>query len=255
MLHGRSPPRPVLRSGQHPAGARRILAELLGVAPDAVALGRLPCPGCGAADHGPPAVLHPRSPFRISLSHASGRCLLAVAQVPVGVDIEVERPVKIDELARVALTATEHRQLLGRPAGAARDRAFPRCWTRKEAALKALGTGIATDLSRIETHPDRRGPVTVTAGPPGTARDWSVHDVTIPGPWVATAAVPHGVSARVTVSRHPGIPASRSALANFPSPFAPVRFPSAQYHVHPPARELPLGRAIVRSSAAHWTRS
>ncbi|MFI0017570.1 4'-phosphopantetheinyl transferase family protein [Streptomyces griseus] len=187
------------------AGVRRILAELLGVTPGAVALGRLPCPGCGAADHGPPAVLHPRSPFRISLSHASGRCLLAVAQVPVGIDIEAERPLNLSELARVALTATEHRQLLGLPAGAARERAFLRCWTRKEAALKALGTGIATDLSRIETHPDRRGPVTVTAGPPGTARDWSVHDVTVPGPWVATAAVPYGVSARVTVSQHPGV--------------------------------------------------
>lgn len=187
------------------AGVRRILAGLLGTAPEAIALGRLPCPGCGSRDHGPPAVLQPPSPFRISLSHSSGRCLLAVAQTPVGVDVEAERTLRTEELARVALTPAEHRNVLGAPAGAARSRAFLRCWTRKEAALKAVGTGIATDLSGIETHPDRRGPVAVTVGAPSTPTTWSVHDVTVPGPWVATVATPFGVPTRVTVSPHPEV--------------------------------------------------
>ncbi|MFI8438408.1 4'-phosphopantetheinyl transferase family protein [Streptomyces sp. NPDC079020] len=183
------------------AGTRRVLSELLDVAPAEITLGRLPCPGCADPGHGPPAVVRPSSPFRISLSHSAGCCVLAVARVPVGVDVEGVRAVDTGELAGIALTPAERRHLLGTAPGAPRSRAFLRCWTRKEAVLKAVGIGLAADLTRIETHPDRPDPVTVTAGVPGTPDVWSVSELSLPSQWVATVAVPHSVPTDVSTPR------------------------------------------------------
>lgn len=63
----------------------------------------------------------------------------ACAARPVGIDIqEVVADVVDDELARMALQPHEHALLSHDPA-----RSFLRLWTRKEAALKALGTGLS----------------------------------------------------------------------------------------------------------------
>ncbi|WP_326767569.1 4'-phosphopantetheinyl transferase superfamily protein [Streptomyces sp. NBC_01591] len=184
------------------AGARRVLARLLQVSPHELEFGRLPCPGCGDRRHGPPAVARPASPFRISLSHSEGCCLLAIARTPVGVDVEGVRDMDTEELGPVALTAAEQRHVRTFPPGSARHRAFLRCWTRKEAVLKAVGTGITTDLATIETHPGATGPATVVAGVPGTPGSWAVSDLATPGNWVATVALPSDVSMSVSL-RHP----------------------------------------------------
>ncbi|MFF4187557.1 4'-phosphopantetheinyl transferase family protein [Streptomyces sp. NPDC001691] len=171
------------------AASRRILSELLDVPPAEIGLGRRPCPGCGDPLHGPPAVLHPRSPWWISISHTEGCGMLAVARVPVGVDVEVVREFPIEELAPTALTESERGVVLGAE-GDARTRAFLRCWTRKEAVLKAVGVGITTDLSQVETRPEHAGPAVVATGVPGTPASWAVTDLAIPAAWAAALAVP-----------------------------------------------------------------
>ncbi|GAA2466202.1 4'-phosphopantetheinyl transferase family protein [Streptomyces mauvecolor] len=172
------------------AASRRILSELLDVAPAEIGLGRRPCPGCGDPLHGPPAVLHPDSPLWISISHTDGCGMLAVARVPVGVDVEVVREFPIEELAPSTLTESERRVVLGAPGGDARTQAFLRCWTRKEAVLKAVGVGITTDLSAVETRPESSGPAVVAAGVPGTPGSWTVTDLAVPGTWAAAISVP-----------------------------------------------------------------
>ncbi|MFJ8309467.1 MULTISPECIES: 4'-phosphopantetheinyl transferase family protein [unclassified Streptomyces] len=172
------------------AASRRILSELLDVPPAEIGLGRRPCPGCGDPLHGPPAVLHPASPLWISISHTDGCGMLAVARVPVGVDVEVVREFPIDELAPTALTESERRVVLGTAEGDPRTRAFLRCWTRKEAVLKAVGVGITTDLSAVETRPELSGPAVVAAGVPGTPASWTVTDLAVPGTWAAAISVP-----------------------------------------------------------------
>ena len=63
-------------------------------------------------------------------------------RVPVGVDIElVDRRVDALSFAARFFRAEEHRHLQGLE-GKARDRAFFRMWTQKEASLKATGIGI-----------------------------------------------------------------------------------------------------------------
>ncbi|MFI6475553.1 4'-phosphopantetheinyl transferase family protein [Streptomyces sp. NPDC050516] len=187
------------------AASRRILSELLDVPPAEIGLGRRPCPGCGDPLHGPPAVLHPQSPLWISISHTDGCGMLAVARVPVGVDVEVVREFPIEELAPSTLTASERHVVLGTPEGDARTQAFLRCWTRKEAVLKAVGVGITTDLTAVETRPESSDPAVVAAGVPGTPESWAVSDLAVPSTWAAAISVPaegHGGHLEVRLHEH-----------------------------------------------------
>jgi 4'-phosphopantetheinyl transferase len=84
--------------------------------------------------------------LQFNLSHSADAVLIAVARsMPVGVDLE-ERGRRIDEaaLACACLSQGEMLALDAMPA-ARRKRALLRQWTRKEALLKALGSGLADD--------------------------------------------------------------------------------------------------------------
>lgn len=86
-------------------------------------------------------------PLHFNLSHSDELMLLAVSRdSAMGIDVEATRP--LDDIARVArrfFEPTETAALLALPA-AEQIAAFYRCWTRKEAVLKAVGTGLSTPL-------------------------------------------------------------------------------------------------------------
>ncbi|WP_442807094.1 4'-phosphopantetheinyl transferase family protein [Streptomyces sp. NBC_01294] len=156
---------------------RRLLGERLGVAPSAVRLTREPCTGCGGP-HGRPAVAGATG-VHFSLSHAGDLVAVAVAVVPVGVDVEeVPWPQVVARTAPTALHPGELAELAALPV-AARPAAFARCWTRKEAYLKGTGAGLNT------------APATVRAGAgprPARIPGWRVTDVaTLPGYAAAVA--------------------------------------------------------------------
>ncbi|MFF9065374.1 4'-phosphopantetheinyl transferase family protein [Streptomyces sp. NPDC014891] len=118
---------------------RLVLAEHAGARPDRLAFARDPCAGCGAP-HGKPR-LRDHGDVHFSLSRAGDRVLVAVASVPVGVDVET---VPADGVVRdvgAALHPRERAELAALPANA-RAGAFARCWTRKEAVLKATGVAL-----------------------------------------------------------------------------------------------------------------
>lgn len=85
-----------------------------------------------------------------NLSHSADMALVAVTKAPfVGVDIEAERdlPDHMD-IARSTFSDAEVQAL---EQGDASDRlsAFFRCWTRKEAVVKALGCGLSIPLNNF----------------------------------------------------------------------------------------------------------
>ncbi|MFG2718593.1 4'-phosphopantetheinyl transferase family protein [Streptomyces sp. NPDC048416] len=184
------------------AAVRRVLAEVLRVPHGEISLGRKPCPECGSAEHGPPAVLTPDAgrAIHLSLSHTGGLGMLAVSRLPVGVDVEAERDQWSPELADKVLSPRERASVLATPAPA-RTRAFLRCWTRKEAVLKAVGIGIVTTLSALETHPELTGPVEMTTDALGSLSAWQVMDVKVPEGWTASVALPLGTGQDISV--HP----------------------------------------------------
>lgn len=174
---------------------RTLLADLLGVPAGDVVLGNHPCPGCGDAGHGPPRVVWPRTSLWISMSRSERYGALAVSTAPVGVDVETHRPVDLPSLSRAALTPAEAVWLDGLGGPRERLRGFYRCWTRKEAVLKAVGLGVSVDLRRWDTAP---------ADDPGSVRD----DTTDPPRRWAVENPPSPPGTSVAVSR----PATSAAV-------------------------------------------
>ena len=108
--------------------------SLLG--PGAVTSGRL-CPACGSDEHGRPWARHDGRLVHVSLSRSGPHLLTAIASTPIGVDVEVA---DIDVLPSLVRAPSE-------TPGEAGDLA--QTWARKEAILKARGTGLATPMSSV----------------------------------------------------------------------------------------------------------
>ena len=132
---------------------RAVLGETLGRAPESLVFAR------DAA--GKPRLEHPRCDgtrsLRFSLSHSGDAMAVAVAYgIEVGIDIERRRALAADPLAlaRAAFARAEVRRL-ARLQGSEREESFHRLWVRREAVLKALGTG----LRAAETIEVSGGPV------------------------------------------------------------------------------------------------
>jgi 4'-phosphopantetheinyl transferase len=125
---------------------RRWLRQVLGAC-----LGRPPAEvGFTYGAHGQPAVAGCAG-FHFSLSHAGGRVLCAVAaDRRIGADLAHVRPGAADDaVARALFAPGEIAGLRALPAGA-RAAAFHRCWTRKEAFVKARGEGLSVPLDAFE---------------------------------------------------------------------------------------------------------
>ncbi len=118
---------------------RELLAAALGVRPSALAF--------VTSVHGKPALAS--SDLTFNLSHSGGLAALGIAQGrAIGVDIEEVRPLKEDIAGRF-FSAREVAALRALPAAEQLD-AFYRCWTRKEAIVKAIGEGLSHPLDTFD---------------------------------------------------------------------------------------------------------
>ncbi|MGW1544511.1 4'-phosphopantetheinyl transferase family protein [Streptomyces sp. NPDC002309] len=166
---------------------RRLLGGYLGLAARAVPFVREPCPGCGGP-HGRPAVAHPDPPLHFSLAHSHGVAVVAVAATVLGADVERLPRDETVEVCSPALHPGEQRELAGLPPEERRA-LFGRMWTRKEAYLKALGTGLSRDPGQDYLGADRR------RRPAG----WTLLDLPSGPRHNAAVAVLGGAPDRVTV--------------------------------------------------------
>jgi len=89
--------------------------------------------------------------LRFNVSHSGELALIAITLgCDVGVDVEHSRMIrKLEELAQRYFHRGEIARVLATPAEI-RNEVFLRCWTAKEAVLKAYGTGIAGCLAAFE---------------------------------------------------------------------------------------------------------
>jgi 4'-phosphopantetheinyl transferase len=116
------------------------------------------------------------SSFHFSLSHSRSIALLAVANGrPVGVDAEDVRPIE-PEVADSHFSASERLQL-NQLQGNAWLLGFYRCWTRKEAILKAEGVGLSRPLDSFDVSllPDERAKLLGTRQ--HFSYPWTLHDL------------------------------------------------------------------------------
>ncbi len=123
---------------------RLLLASYLAAAPESLCFCYSP--------QGKPALCgndaHTR--LRFNLSHSHERALYAITwQRDVGIDIEYQRPIERPaQLAQRFFSGEEYTALLSLSA-AQQQEAFFNAWTRKEAFLKARGTGLAHALASV----------------------------------------------------------------------------------------------------------
>jgi 4'-phosphopantetheinyl transferase len=126
------------------ATLRGLIADRTGIPPSAL------CFDCSA--DGKPS-LRGKNSLHFSISYSAGLSLIGIgAGRAMGVDIEQERIIHdADELAELYFTPLERRILSRTEDESERSLAFLHGWTRKEACLKALGTGLSYPASCLET--------------------------------------------------------------------------------------------------------
>jgi len=124
---------------------REILARVLGTTAAALRF--------SYSSHDKPSLAEASAPLHFNLSHSEGLAALGVSRArELGVDVEHVRPLKEDIAERffsrgevAALRALPEDQQLA---------AFYRCWTRKEAVVKAIGEGLSRPLDSFDVTLD-----------------------------------------------------------------------------------------------------
>jgi 4'-phosphopantetheinyl transferase len=106
--------------------------------------------------------------LEFNLSHSNEMALIAVSQGrELGVDIEhVRQTFEFQEVAERFFTTKEVAALRGLPQALQRQ-AFFKCWTSKEAFLKAKGTGLSGALDEVEISLTNNQHVRIAAAVPG----------------------------------------------------------------------------------------
>lgn len=133
--------------------------------------------------------------LRFNLSHAGDVALYAVsAGREVGVDVEsVSEKMNSDEIAGSFFSRREVETLLSLPPSA-RTRAFFDCWTRKEAFIKAIGSGLSHPLDSFDVSlaPDEPAALLHTHENPHEAARWTLRELSPGDGYVAAVAVEGG---------------------------------------------------------------
>lgn len=134
------------------------------------------------SEHGKPFLACESIHF--NLSHTANYLVIAVANFPhIGIDIEVSRSRNnLDSLAARCFAPSELQAWRQLP-DAARQPAFYRLWTKKEAFVKAVGRGLAMGLAQCEVDWVADGQLLSIPSEYGLATDWRVIELSI-----ATAA-------------------------------------------------------------------
>ena len=127
--------------------------------------------------------------LEFSVSTTGELCIVALARgAPLGVD--VERLVPRDGLERIVDTrfAPSEAARIAELDGEDRLRAFYSCWTRKEAYLKAIGSGLARPLREVVVSVDDEAPTLVAAAGDDPKR-WSLGALDLGAEAVGSLAV------------------------------------------------------------------
>jgi 4'-phosphopantetheinyl transferase len=161
---------------------RMVLGEHLGRPPRSLRF--------GVGEHGKLALAEPDGGWRFSVAHSGDRGAVAVThRRDVGVDLEAVPGAlpDLEAVARHRLAPEEAASILDRPEPE-RLMAFLRCWTRKEAFLKATGAGFTAPLDGFAVSVDE-APLLLRRE---DALRWELDDVDVGPGYVGAVVVATG---------------------------------------------------------------
>jgi len=146
---------------------RRILGAYLNLAPEKICFRN--------NEFGKPG-LPGEASLKFNLSHSKSIAVLAVDHAhPVGVDVEDVRPIEA-EVADGHFSSIELSDLRGLQGGAWLA-GFYRCWTRKEAIIKAEGVGLSRALDSFDVTLLADEKAELIATRQRFSYPWRLHDV------------------------------------------------------------------------------
>jgi 4'-phosphopantetheinyl transferase len=123
-----------------------------------------------------------------NVSHSGGHALLGFARGrKVGLDIEkIRKDFGTGEIAERFFSEAERSALLDLPQEQKHE-AFFRCWTRKEAFIKALGEGLSHPLDQFDVSLAPSVPAQLLATRPDAkeAQRWRIWDLQAPTGYTA----------------------------------------------------------------------
>jgi 4'-phosphopantetheinyl transferase len=163
---------------------REVLAAYLTSPPDSLEFTYGP--------HGKPSLAgEAEAKLCFNLSHSGDLALLAInREYPIGVDIERVKPGRpYQRLSERFFSGQESSMLCSLPPEE-QETAFYACWTRKEAYLKAIGTGLATPLNAFSVSllpGDPPALISQSLDPSETGR-WDIAEIHVPGGYRAALA-------------------------------------------------------------------
>jgi 4'-phosphopantetheinyl transferase len=194
---------------------RALLGRYLAIEPN--------CIRFAYGSRGKPRLSFPETPLKFNLAHSGRFATYAFAVgCELGVDIEEVRPVPDQEdIVRRMFSREECEEWLGLDLSQ-RDEAFFRCWTRKEAYIKALGDGLSVPLDsfRVSLRPGVPASLIHAAGDPAAAGQWSLCSLAPVAGYIGSLAFPER---RRTVRTPPWLAADAVLeLARGPGPFPPA---------------------------------
>jgi 4'-phosphopantetheinyl transferase len=130
------------------------------------------------------------SRLRFNMSHSHGMALYAVTEGrEIGIDIEqVRADFASDDIARRFFSPFEVGVLCELPADD-RVAAFFRCWTRKEAYIKATGRGMSQPLDGFDVTLGLEDEVALLRTDDGSHERWQLLDVAVGGEYAGAVAV------------------------------------------------------------------
>jgi 4'-phosphopantetheinyl transferase len=141
-----------------------------------------------------------------NLSHAGRLVVIGLCRGRrIGIDVEEIRPMDdISAIAESYFTSKEH-AFIFRQHPKDRDRTFFRCWTRKEAYVKAVGKGLSIPLNSFDTQISgaQRGGLLDNGSGSTHGATWQLSDLELPEGYVGAVAVETGIDRLVCFEWRP----------------------------------------------------
>lgn len=104
-----------------------------------------PLPEIAKGEHDKPYFIS-HGEIHFNISHSGDYVIVAVADIPVGIDIEEKQEREFDSIGRLVFTEAE-REAFARTGD--RMGEFFRIWVRKEAYIKWTGEGLSRDMRSV----------------------------------------------------------------------------------------------------------
>lgn len=131
---------------------------------------------------GKPALRNGPSDLRFNVSHTEGLAVLAlVREREIGVDAEKIRPQPDAQKLAKRFFSPQEQRFLEKLSGDQLQKAFFRCWTRKEAYIKAKGEGLSIPLHAFDVslEEDLPAALVATRPDPTEAGRWTLYDLSV----------------------------------------------------------------------------